>query len=267
MNKIQEYQFEIAKEFDRICRKHKINYSLDGGSLLGAIRHKGFIPWDDDLDIIMYRKDYEKFLKIAEAELDKRYFLQNTNTDSYYGNIFSKIRLNNSKYIEQVSKNVKAHDGIYIDIFVFDDAKNDNKDNLKTFKKVLFLRMLLLIKCKYIIKCDSLLKKIEVLILKMLSIFTKRNRILKKIDDLIFENSCKNSKDVIIYPTVYFSKYKYERKLLSEYCEVTFENYSFKAFKNYDEYLKILYGDYMKLPPKEQQHGRHDIIEWELPKE
>ena len=124
--KVHLVQLEIANEVKKICENYKIKYFLIAGTLLGAVRHRGFIPWDDDLDMGMLRKDYIKFLKIARKELDDKYYLESWKVASGYGLPFTKIRMNGTKYIERNSKDVNCHLGIFIDIFPFDNVP-DNK--------------------------------------------------------------------------------------------------------------------------------------------
>ena len=104
MNQIQQHQLNMAKEVDRICKKYNLRYSIAGGTLLGAIRHQGFIPWDDDLDISMPREDYDKFIKIAQQELGKKYFLQTWDTDKNFVFPFAKIRENNTLFRRNIKK-------------------------------------------------------------------------------------------------------------------------------------------------------------------
>lgn len=100
LRKVQLTQLEILKEVDRICTKHGIKYWLSGGTQLGAVRHNGFIPWDDDLDIDMMREDFNRFLKIARTELQESYYLQDWFTEKAYGLPFAKIRKNNTLFVE-----------------------------------------------------------------------------------------------------------------------------------------------------------------------
>jgi len=117
--KQQAVLVELLEEIDRICKKHNIPYVVFCGTALGAVRHKGIIPWDDDLDVSMLRKDYEKFLEVAPAELKEQYFLQAEGAKHWPMN-FSKLRKNNTTYLEKYHpKDNETHQGIYVDIFPF----------------------------------------------------------------------------------------------------------------------------------------------------
>ena len=120
LRQLQLIELDILKEFVRICEKHSLQYYLIGGTLLGAVRHKGFIPWDDDIDVAMPRKDYEKFAVISKSELQPEYFYQNSTTDSGYFLTYAKLRRNNSFFYEERFINSHFHKGIFIDIFPLD---------------------------------------------------------------------------------------------------------------------------------------------------
>jgi len=122
MEEIHKIQFEMALEVKRICQNHNIEYFLIAGTLLGAVRHKGFIPWDDDLDIGMLRIDYNKFISLAPIEMDKKYVLQTWDTDPGFALPSAKLRKSGTKYIERNSQKANIHNGIFIDIFPFDNA-------------------------------------------------------------------------------------------------------------------------------------------------
>ena len=122
LKKLQNIEFEILLEFDRICKKHNIMYQLFAGTLLGAIRHRGFIPWDDDIDVCLLRKDYNVFIDVCRTELDSKYFLQTYETDKHSIWQFAKIRKNNTLFLEDAVSECDIHHGIFIDIFPFDNV-------------------------------------------------------------------------------------------------------------------------------------------------
>jgi len=126
LKKIQNTLLEILIEVDRICRKNDIKYFLFAGTLLGAVRHKGFIPWDDDIDIAMPREDYEKFLQIVQKEPYSNYFLQNVITEIEAPFLFSKFRKDDTLLLEKAVMNKNIHHGIFIDIFPLDKVWSEN---------------------------------------------------------------------------------------------------------------------------------------------
>lgn len=126
LERLHDEMLVIYREIARICEKHNLTFFVVGGTLLGAVVHKGYIPWDDDLDIAMPRDDYDKFINEYSKELDDRFFLHHTTTDPNYWLPFAKVRLNNTVFLEEKRKNVKAHAGIYVDIFPFDYAPDMN---------------------------------------------------------------------------------------------------------------------------------------------
>lgn len=126
LDRLHDEMLKIYKEIARICEKNNLTYFVVGGTLLGAIVHKGYIPWDDDLDIAMPRDDYDKFINVYSKELDDRFYLHHTSTDPNYWLPFAKVRMNNTVFLEEKRKNVKAHAGIYVDIFPFDYAPDMN---------------------------------------------------------------------------------------------------------------------------------------------
>src|SRR5690606_39008251 len=128
----QLIQLEILLEINKICIKHNIKYILFGGTLLGSVRHSGFIPWDDDIDLAMDRENYDKFLKVAREEIDDRYTFQHYETDRKTIFPFLKIRKKGTKLIETVTENLDMDHGIFVDIFPLDDYEiNNNKIKFK----------------------------------------------------------------------------------------------------------------------------------------
>ena len=124
LRELQLKQVEILTVIKKICEDNEIKFSLFAGTALGAIRHNGFIPWDDDVDIVMSRNDYIKFKKVCEKELPNQYFYQDYHTDPGFTQCFAKIRDNNTTYIEEGTEDLKMNRGIFVDIFPFDVVPN-----------------------------------------------------------------------------------------------------------------------------------------------
>ena len=151
LKKLKETELEILIELDRICKKHNIKYSLTGGTLLGAIRHNGFIPWDDDIDIDMTRKDYNKFREIQKTELDsKRFYLDCIETKENCGMLYAKLKRKDSIYIESSSNRDEKEQNIWIDIFPIDNISNNKLIRKYLIYKVYCLKIILMYKYGYI---------------------------------------------------------------------------------------------------------------------
>ena len=132
LDKIHRTELDIMREIDRICRKHNLTYFLAYGTLLGAVRHKGFIPWDEDMDIMMPREDYEQFLKVASDELPLHLMIDSYPQNPRYFNPFAKVRNRNTLFAIRALQNYDGPQGLWIDIFPMDYAdERCVEDNLK----------------------------------------------------------------------------------------------------------------------------------------
>lgn len=116
LRKLQLLELDILKEVDRICRKHNITYTIYGGTMLGAVRHKGFIPWDDDVDVAMLREDYDRFYKVCATELNSKYYAQSLETDRDYRWEYGRVLLNGTRFVRCNQEHLKAQTSIFIDI-------------------------------------------------------------------------------------------------------------------------------------------------------
>ncbi len=238
LKEAQKIMLNILVEFERICTKYDLVYWLDYGTLLGAVRQQGFIPWDDDLDVSMPREDYEKFIQIAKTELDKSYFLQNKTTDKDISIHFTKIRHQHSLYVEkhEANKNITYYQGIFIDIFPVNFIASDF---INTFSYSFLKKLTKAFSNRYI--------NIEFLSSHLIK-FT--NTFHDSSHDLAVRGAEKMSEEL---------KLKKNDLLPLNIC--LFENIYFKVPKNTHEYLKCFYGDtYMTLPKQNLRYSHHHSI-------
>ncbi len=248
-NTLQEHQkalYELLEEFDRVCRELNINYTLFSGTLLGAVRHKGFIPWDDDLDVAMLREDYEKFLQYADSILNKQKFFLQKEFSKHFPMFFTKLRINNTTCLEKYHpKDPKSHLGIYMDIFPCDNAANTEFGRKIQFlaSKVVIAKSL----WKRGYETNSIKKKL----------FMRICCCLPTKPFLSIVKALKNKNSTFVHS--FFgasSKYEkniYPRNWFSDIIEMKFEDATFLATAQYDELLSIMYGDYMTLPSEEER--------------
>ncbi|WP_267128104.1 LicD family protein [Erysipelothrix piscisicarius] len=143
MNKLQQEELNILIEFDRICKKHNIIYSLSSGTLLGAIRHQGFIPWEDDIDVNMSRSEFNRFEQVVAEELNQDFFYQSFKTEKDHYHAFSKIRSNKVELVEKSTDYLNINHGVWIDIFPYDNIPDDLELRNEQKKKVSFYNKLI----------------------------------------------------------------------------------------------------------------------------
>ncbi|MCF0124913.1 MAG: LicD family protein, partial [Clostridia bacterium] len=146
LKNVKKIEIEIVKEIIRICNKNSIKYFAVGGTALGAVRHNGFIPWDDDIDLGMMREDYEKFLKIAPTELNDNYELVHFSLYNDYPVYFAKVKKKNTLFIERGMSKLNIPKGIFVDIMPYDFCPSKKKEQIKYVKKTIFLNNLFIAK-------------------------------------------------------------------------------------------------------------------------
>jgi len=237
LRKAQMIMFELLVELDKICQKHSLKYWLDSGTLLGAVRDKGFLKWDDDLDVTMTIEDYKKFCKIAKSELPSNIFLQNSDTDNYFPYDYSKIRSNKGTIIEkhELDKSVKYNQGIFIDILPCIAIKNN------IFHKYAYWSIFLCIKVfSYGYLNVRSIRKLLISIGDNFHLGWDHN-------DTKAVRSCK-------FPSFYMN---IDKSSIFPLRKITFENKEFWAPNNYDDYLKVYYGNNYMIPPPESEREIH----------
>lgn len=255
---LQTMQLMVLKEVDRICKKHNIQYYLSWGSALGAIRHKGFIPWDDDIDVSMPWKDYVRFKKICTTELNEKYFLQNTDTDKFFWNSWDKIRINNTTSMDKNLDYMRCHYGICIDIFPIIGIPSSEKERKKQGKFTALYKML----CSEAYYCNvrdenqSALKKKY----KFTPKFIKR--MLKKI--ALNQITKYDMDSVQLWGEILSEPYevvkKIDKNIYGKGKEIQFENFTTVVPEKTHEYLTEYYGDYMQLPKESERQGHGETI-------
>ncbi len=253
LRKIQLVELDILKKVKEICDKNNIRYFLAYGTLIGAIRHKGFIPWDDDVDIHMLAPDYLKFCKIAPKELGNDYFFQNASTDPGYHYNYGKVLKNNTTAMTIDEKGLDINWGIYIDIFPIVSCKNEEDYNRKIRLQYLYQAI---INTEFRrIKNNN--KTIKTKILNRTPQFIRRalaDYYFKK----IFEGfNPKDRMKVLKHESFNFEEFFYN-DFYGEKREAEFEGIMFSIPNNAERILSMCYGDYMKLPPVEKRMG-HEL--------
>lgn len=248
LSEIKNIELDILKNFDGFCRENNLYYSLSGGTLLGAIRHKGFIPWDDDIDVCMPRSDYEKLKRIFPEILNKNYeirSIENQNFDKPYLkmiNINTKVKTNIEK------ENVD--DSLWIDIFPVDGLPKDQGKLKNVYDKARIYRMLLMINClkKYNPKgfFKNLIRPIVILIARLFGkLYWSR-----KLEQIALSYDYNKTEYVgAITWGLYGIEERMKKSEFEKVVYVDFEGYKFPAFSCWDSYLRGLYKNYMELPP------------------
>lgn len=262
--RLQQILLEMILEVDRICKKHHITYYLGGGTLLGAVRHQGFIPWDDDADLIFRREDYVKFRRVVKKELDPRYFYQDRGTDPYAHYVNPKIRRNGSVYVTEFgAKQTKMHQGIFLDIFIHDATAKS-----RFFQK---LHLLETKACRAMLVATWSQKQYD----------RKPRWFYGAVNFLI-----RHSRVTTWEKQTDWALTRYRGRRTGYYYDGTGEHIDHGAFpsawlgkpkqasfcghllpipSDAHRYLTYSYGDYQKLPPEEERVANHAIVKLQFP--
>ena len=270
--KLKIVQLELLKNFIQVCSKHNLQYYMVGGSCLGAVRHKGFIPWDDDIDVGMPRKDYEQFLKIAQNELAQNVFVQTFETDRQFPMNFAKLRDSNTTFVETGLKNLNINHGVYIDIFPLDSAPAGRIAlNIHFIRKKLYdLRITKAYYLKRYDKTDKEYYSMANIVKRTATAFScllspDLNRTVQKRQLLYKKYNGKNTGLIANYGGAWEKREVMPLAYFGKGSKGVFEGTEVILPQDYDAYLTSLYGDYMTPPPPEKRIGHHycEVIDTE----
>ena len=266
VKEIQTIILEIYKEFVVICKKHNIRYFAIGGTAIGAVRHNGFIPWDDDLDVAMPRKDYEKFCKIARTELSDKYRFIDHLANNKSGLMFGKISDETTTDVEPVNiSNPDSWNGVFMDVFPLDGAPTSyllfrlHMLRLKIFYYAIWAKIYTP-DTKKSTKGKSILKNISRVLTEHTEVSVLKQKFIKLASKYDFDNP----KTKYLARTWALSTHhglqalaRYDKEDFNKIKNVKFEDTEISLPAGYDNYLSSLYPNYMELPPKEQQKPSH----------
>lgn len=260
-------------DFNKFCNDNNLRYSLCAGSLLGAIRHKGIIPWDDDVDVMMPRPDYNRLIELTADGFMNHYSVIHAENNSNYYLPMAKMVDNRTKIIEdEIRKNCPL--GIFIDIFPCDGVPEDTiiaNDVYNRFRKLTKTAKIAAayVPFTWLYKCDvntPFINRIKAFLKNRWYKFKgiKSYQLFKEADRLISACDYNKSKQVRLYTSYQYHKFIFDKDIFEKYIDVEFNGIIVKSIKNYDEYLTTLYKNYMKLPPVEKQvcHHSHYYLDY-----
>lgn len=250
---MQKCLLSLIKQFHEFAIKNNLTYFIASGTLLGAIRHRGFIPWDDDIDIYMLRKDYDLFIHELYKAMPENLELRCFTTCDRMPTHFAKIIDSNTTLIE--NKFTNYVEGIYIDVFPLDGIDPVSRLDRLRWSYARFLNSVLISKHQTTRK-DSLVKRIVHFFCR----FASERYLQKQIDLIIKSKTTDKSIFVGAYLGAYNKKEIFDKKIFLKPTLYQFENIKLFGVHDYDVYLTQVYGDYMKLPPKEERKHKHDAF-------
>ena len=260
LKKLQEIELDILTEIIRVCEENELTYFTVGGTTLGAIRHEGFIPWDDDIDIGMMRDDYETFLRIAPEKLKKGYTMQSFYTEPTMPTYFAKVRKDETLFVEEYAKDINMHQGVYVDIMPYDKIPEDEIDRKKYRDRIKVWNQLFIAKT---IKTTSVphaknkaLKNAFRKVIHVLVSPISKLQWYKKLDRELRRYNTSDSKMVSSRGLSVFECYIDD---ILPPVQHSFSGITVMIPNNYDKVLRVQYGDYMKLPPEDQRYSHAPV--------
>ena len=267
LHEMKEIEIAILDCFDRFCREHGLSYSLACGTLLGAVRHKGFIPWDDDIDVLMHREDYEK-LQILASSFPHPYQVNSIHTETNRNKPFlytyTKIVDTRTLLLEKPDA-LDYETGIYIDVFPLDGLPSDRDEIEARFEKAkkMINRAVVTNMSYYRVKHSNNVK--TTMAYSLVNLFRKllpTNFYMKRLDKYCRTLSIDRCDNVGCIAAGYGMREIMPKDIYFPIKQIEFEGKSYLCMNRPEVYLSNLYGDYMTLPPAEQRQKRHDNLTW-----
>ena len=269
LNKLHKVQLQILGDFINVCEKYNLTYFAIYGTAIGAVRHNGFIPWDDDIELGMLREDYDKFFEVFDPELGDKYNLLTPETDERYACTVTHLQRKGTRFVSEMSQDLKCEQCIFMDIFPFDYVAANRKQQLSQGRKANFWgKMLFLSGTAYpFIPFGGIKGKIAGLICKMIHFGLKilhitPVKIYKKYKNVATEYNVKSDRSEYVTSFEYAGCLKdmIKEKNLFPMKKVPFENLEINIPNNNHEFLKKVYGDYMQLPSEENRVNHMPLI-------
>ncbi len=259
IKEIKQRLLAAAIELRNICEENSLQLFMGGGTLLGAVRHKGFIPWDDDIDFYMRRDDYDKLIRIMQlSNSTSRYKLYCHELNKDYNYPYAKY-VDTSSILYEKGCNCGVELGLYVDIFPIDGLGNTYSEAKKQMRKMfLYNSLIVSLSIDLWRKEASLAKNLAVFMLKIVALCYGKDRLYRKISKIAHDCPYRNSAYVGQYMEATGDKRIFNKEsVYSRLIPMQFEGEKFLGMENFDLYLKQTYGDYMTLPPPEKQINTH----------
>jgi len=250
---LQNIQTEMLRYFISICEKNDLTYFVYGGTLLGAVRHEGFIPWDDDIDVIMFRKDFEKLNKILEKNIDPKYTFFNVLNEETYHYTFARLNLKDTIFKEWWADQVDYTQNIFIDIFILDNIPNNKfKRFIHRWKSFTLNHLTLysIIKYENTSKLYKIIQQTAYYVLKIIPI--SPSYIKRKCVNSYRKYENEECDELCVFPSTVFMPISSKKDWIPA-KKVKFESMEVNIPNNYDKILKRCYGNYMEFPPEESR--------------